>query len=177
RPRRPIGIRAAGPRPSGPSPTVNGRSPLRKPVREETPMRRRTSADHLDADNQIKPSRRRAGRARRFRRDRTLLMGCEGLEDRTMLTAITANQKSAIVSGLQALDTFGTHVTGFGPLSTPLPVVGQSLGQVLDANQALTRGLDQLAENYFATHPAPTLEGLLSALNTTTDTVIGGVDI
>src|SRR5262245_13098382 len=124
-------------------------------------MRNRTGADHLDADNQIKPSRRRAGRARRVRHARALLLGCEGLEDRTLLTPIPAIQKSAIASGLQALDTFGTHLTGFGPLSTPLPVVGQSLGQVLDANQALTRGLDQLAENYFATHPAPTLEELL----------------
>src|SRR5437773_11464620 len=50
-------------------------------------MRRRTTADHLGADNQIKPSRRRAGRARRVRHDRTLLMGCEQLEERTLLDA------------------------------------------------------------------------------------------
>src|SRR5262249_25169962 len=153
-----IGMRATGPRSSGPSPTVNGRSPLRKPVREETPMRRRTSADHLDADNPIKLSRRRAGRARRLHRGRTLLMGCEGPEDRTLPTPIPANQKSPILPGPQAPDAFGPILPGFGPLSTPLPVVGKSLGQVLDANQALTHGLDQLAENYFATHPAPTLE-------------------
>src|SRR5262245_4812578 len=85
---------------------VNGPSPPRQPAREETPMRRRTSADHLDADDPIEPSRRCAGRVRRVRHARALLMGCGGIEDQTLLTAITANQKSAITSGLQVLDAF-----------------------------------------------------------------------
>ena len=107
----------------------------------------------------------------------------ERLEDRTLMTtAITSSESTAIISGLQALDTFGTKLTHTGPLAAPLPLVGESLGQIVDAGQALTQGLETVAQSYLTQSTpgfSPTLEGLLAALNPSSPThkAINGVDV
>ena len=107
----------------------------------------------------------------------------ESLEDRTLMTtAIASSEATAIISGLQALDTFGTKLTHTGPLAAPLPLVGGSLGQIVDAGQALTQGLETVAQSYLTQSTPgflPTLEGLLAALNPSSPIhkSIDGVDV
>ena len=141
-------------------------------------MPRRTPRDLFRL---ISDARKPGGRRRKAARTTARLpmfSGVEGLESRTLMTGITANQSSAIIAGLQPVEAFGQTLITSGPLSRPLPIIDQSLGQVIDAHQAIAQGLEQQAESYLnAQGVASTVEGLLAQLNATTDHTTLGVDI
>ena len=143
-------------------------------------MRRRTLRDSLSSLF-VSRGRDRGRRPRKPARPdavRAYFAAIEGLEERTLLTGVTANQSSAIISGLQAVEAFGATLIASGPLARPLPIINESLGQVLDAHQAFAQGLEQKAEFYLNQQGVtPTLEGLLGQLNGTTNVTVAGVTI
>src|SRR4051812_9761031 len=77
-------------------------------------MRHRTNADQFDGDSPIKPSRRRAGQARRVRQDRPLLMGCERLEDRTLLSVGVDLLHAPVWQSIGPVRIQGGQVEGMG---------------------------------------------------------------
>jgi hypothetical protein len=79
------------------------------------------------------------------------------------LSTLTGQQISAINGGLQNLATLGTNLNSFGQLASPLPVVNQSISQVLNLGQTLASDLQTRAATYLQTS-SPTTDGLAAAL-------------
>ena len=86
----------------------------------------------------------------------------EPLEDRTLLFPPTGQPFSAINGGLQNLATRGTNLNSFGQLASPLPVVNQSISQVLTIGQRLASDLQAGAATYLQAS-SPTTDGLAAA--------------
>ena len=93
-------------------------------------------------------------------------------------TPITAPQKQAILDGLPGLSAWGGRMDAFGPLAQRVTIINQAVGQALRLDQVFDGRLYQPVSQYLA-DPAPTVEGLVAALNGLPETggsVVGGVD-
>jgi hypothetical protein len=105
--------------------------------------------------------------------------GFERLEDRTVLSGITANQVAAIESGLGALSGLGTQLNGFNQYAQNLNVLDTSLSGVLDIHQTFSSDLSTPASSYLG-QAGPTASGLATALSSSTSgnsvTVTGSQD-
>ncbi len=118
-------------------------------------------------------------RKHRCRPNSRVSLRLEPLEDRRLLSvdmSISNAQQEAILDGLTGLATWAHELESFDRFTQSLPLLRTSLGDALDSEEILTKGLRDPIATYFAGDNSPTtgeLVGVLSGLSQS----VGGLEI
>src|SRR5262245_61582383 len=117
-------------------------------------------------------------RYREFLKRWTSLPRLNGLEDRvTAAETLFLSLEAAIVNGLISIANTMDTIDTFGQFAANLPVVGQSIGNVLDFGQRFKDELLTPVQNYFAANDPTSTTTLVSALNTVLDAASSPIDL
>jgi hypothetical protein len=99
----------------------------------------------------------------------------EPLEDRTLLSGISAMQATAIDNGLSALAGLGTQLNSFEQFSQQIKILNNAaLSQVLDIGQTFTNDLSNAASSYLAANANAAATALATALSATPGVTVTG---
>ncbi len=128
-------------------------------------QRRRGARSPLDVRSIKAPGASNRKTCSPLARPRTLAI--DYLEDRTLLSSLSPTQVSALEGGLSALQTFGNDLSSYNLFTSKLPILDQSVGQLLPIGSLLGSSLTQPANTYLS-GASPTTSGLVSALNAVT---------
>ena len=114
----------------------------------------------------------------------------ERLEPRVLLSAssdslvdapIDATQKQALIDGLNQVEQFGEDLDTAGELAHALPIVGGSLGSILDVGEVLAEAfVDRVADpvsGYLETDATPTTNELVNNVLETLTRTVGDLDL
>jgi len=100
------------------------------------------------------------------------------LEDRvTPAATLIPSLETAIVNGLNSIANTMDTIDTFGQFASNLPVVGQSIGNVLDFGKRFKDELLTPVQTYFATNDPTSTTTLVSALNTVLDGAGSPIDL